>query len=537
MKERMQPIRPELLAVKMEKIMNFEQPKLFDEFSAEPRLVEALWFLQYVSLPQNYAGGLSKFAADFISQTAGDTLGTAHVLKAGGVARYEVGDAVTILHELPQWQRSKLFGDDAWIFENAFRRGSRDHKGGRVRVTKESGSRLYWKDPSDGEEETWEGSRRGLEQRLLAQLTPAAVRELCCEAAREELSEYLKQVCESPHIGFRRSELGNGAPWYFASIANALLQFMERRSEAMRATLADTEVTRLVLRWMDKARRMKRPIMISGNSRFGKTEAVKLFSAMNPGACRLIETPATNAIGDLLREVAKSLGIEVGPQNSGRELRERIDYVLRFSPLLLCFDEAQFIIPVAYSRNTAPARLNWVRRSVIDRNIAAVFICTPQSYPPAKKRFEKATGFAMEQFDERLLKTVELPKELSEADLLAVARIHFPGLRDEYLHFVVDEVLATERNFVSDIEKITTLAKDNASENGRKVPILDDVKAAMADVLPTRNARRETQPQIEPSAKPVQPPCTASAGPMQTDRNTFSNFRPENRRETVVLQT
>ncbi len=89
-----------------------------------------------------------------------------------------------------------------------------------------------------------------------------------------------------------------------------------------------------------------------------------LFAAMNPGACRLIETPATNAIGDLLREVAKALGIEVGPQNSGRELRERIDYVLRFSTLLLCFDEAQLILPVAYSRNTAPARLNWVRRSV-----------------------------------------------------------------------------------------------------------------------------------------------------------------------------
>ncbi len=147
----------------------------------------------------------------------------------------------------------------------------------------------------------------------------------------------------------------------------------------------------------------------------------------------------------------------------------------------------------------------------------------------------------MEQFDERLLKTVDLPGEPSEADLLAIARIHFPGLRDEYLHFIVDQAVATERNFVSDIEKIATLAKDNASENGREVPNLADVKAAMTDVLPTPNAPRPTQRQpltIKPSPTPVQPPCTRSAEPMQSGRNTFETL-PENRRETrpVALQT
>jgi hypothetical protein len=50
-------------------------------------------------------------------------------------------------------------------------------------------------------------------------------------------------------------------------------------------------------------------------------------------------------------------------------------------------------------------------------------------------------GFAMEQFDERILKTVQLPEELCEADLLAVARIHFPELASEYLQFVVNTAL------------------------------------------------------------------------------------------------
>src|SRR5262249_35640922 len=94
------------------------------------------------------------------------------------------------------------------------------------------------------------------------------------------------------------------------------------------------------------------------------------------------------------------------------------------------------------------------------------------------------TKFAMEQFDERFLKTVYLPNEICEEDLLAIARIHFPKLAEEYLRFVVKKALATERNFVSDIKRIAALAKDEAREQGRKPPLLADIKAAIADVLP-----------------------------------------------------
>jgi hypothetical protein len=105
----------------------------------------------------------------------------------------------------------------------------------------------------------------------------------------------------------------------------------------------------------------------------------------------------------------------------------------------------------------------------MDQGVPAVFVCTPQSYLPARRRFVNPTGFAMEQFDERILKSVHLPEELCEADLLAVARIHFSELADEYLQFVVNTALATKRNFVSDIKKIATLAKDSAREHGRKL--------------------------------------------------------------------
>ena len=207
-----------------------------------------------------------------------------------------------------------------------------------------------------------------------------------------------------PHVGFLacdQSDGEHGAPWYFAKVGEALLAFIDARAQQLRSRLAETEVTKEIRLWFAKSRRMQKSIMFIGNSRFGKTETVEVEAIADPGRCRLVNTPASNAMSDLLREVAKSLGIEVGPGTSGRDLRDLIDYVLRFSHLQLIFDECQFLIEQNYSRNTAPARLNWVRRSIMDQGSPVVFVCTPQSYEPAKNRFVRATGFAMEQFDKR----------------------------------------------------------------------------------------------------------------------------------------
>jgi hypothetical protein len=438
------PISPELLAEKIERIENFELPHLLEEFKSQPRLVRALWFLQWVSQPTNYPGGLSKFAGDLIQANV-HRLGTPGMLKTGTHDKYREADAARLLRELRQLPES--------ILENK-------------------------------------------------NLTPATVRQALVDHASDNLGTYFKELCEHPHVGFRPWENGEGArwhfgdekgaPWYFADVADAVLAFMDAREEELRSRIAETEITREIRRWTAKSRSMRRPVMFIGNTRFGKTESIKLEAAADPGNCRLVNTPSTNAIGDLLREVAKSLGIEVGSQSLGPAFQSRIDYVLRFSQLQLIFDEAQFLLPINYSRNTAPKRLNWVRRSIIDQGTPAIFVCTPQSYFTARKHFVKTTEFVMEQFDERLL-VRQLPSELSEADLLAVARVHFPDLAEVYLGFVVDTVLATERNFVSDVEKIATLAKDNAREARHRRPTLSDIQAAVADVLPTDGSRTDLQ--------------------------------------------
>ncbi|MGI8431923.1 MAG: AAA family ATPase [Chthoniobacterales bacterium] len=531
MSERIPPIRPELIAAKIEKLRNFELPELFDEFTDEPRFIRALLFLQYVSKPDNYPGGLTKFAEDFC-ESCRDQVGTVAMIAANPCgARYNADDAIAVFAEMSSHDREQIFGRDDWIFENAFGREV-ESRPGRVtfeRVIETWGlSSLIRHDVPEGEDyrerrdedelQTWTGTISELRRLLIEKLTPAAARELCLADARESLAGYFKELCELPHVGFGPNRNHFGAPRYFAAIGPALLEFIERRAERLKATIADTEVTRLVFRWMQKARSMSEPVMISGNSRFGKTEALRLCCKMDPGNFRLVDTPASNSIGDLLREVARSLGLNVDAKNSVRDLREQIDYVLRFSGLTLCFDEWQFGLPTNYSRNTAPGRLNWVRRAVLDRGLAAVFVCTPQSYQVAKKRFVKVTAFAMEQFDERILKTVHLPNELSEADALAVARIHFIGMPDEIVRIVACAALATERNYVSDISKIATLAKDNAREEGRERPLLRDIEAAIADVLPAPAVRPAERLKKAKRSAPMQPRCTGPAAPLQMSR-------------------
>lgn len=507
MSERVPPIRPELLAAKLEKLRNFELPELFDEFAEEPRFVRALWFLEYVSKPDNYPGGLTKFAEDF-AEDCKDQIGTAAMIAVDGTGdRYTSEDAEAVYKDLRSDHQEDIFSyDEGWIIDAALTERAEKNEDGSVTCRE------------DRCEQTWTGSVEKVRSRLVYKLTPALARQLCLDDAKRSLATYLKELCELPHVGFRPNESHFGAPRYFVAIGPALLQFIERRAERLRATIADTEVTRLVFRWMQKARSMGEPVMISGNSRFGKTEALRLCCEMNPGHFRLVDTPASNSIGDLLREVARSLGVNVDAKNSVRDLREQIDYVLRFSGLTLCFDEWQFALPANYSRNTAPARLNWVRRAVLDRNLAAVFVCTPQSYHSAKKRFVKVTSYAFEQFDERILKTVHLPNELSEPDALAVARIHFNGMSDEIVGIVARAALATERNYVSDISKIATLAKDNAREEGRDRPLLRDVEAAIADVLPALPTRPAERPKKAPPSAPMHPLCTAPAAPLQTSR-------------------
>ena len=266
---------------------------------------------------------------------------------------------------------------------------------------------------------------------------------------------------------------------------------------------------------------------------------------MNPGLARIVETPASGGEGELLRAVANALGIETVARQRGHDFRGEIEFVLQqFRPLLI-FEEASFLYPATFSKNTMPARLNWVRRSVMDRGIPCAFVWTPQTHRDARNRFLKATNFAIEQFDGRILKTVNLPAEIAREDLLAIARIHLRDLPDDYCEYVVSKAAATERNYCSDVSNIAALAYSNAEDGGRTIPNLADIKAAIADVLPApgelpeetshRRVRNRPASPMQTSCKTreTRPPSTATEADCSVVEH--SDSAPQSRNVPAVV--
>ena len=516
------PILPELVAAKLDKARNFENPAVLAEMEAEPRLGEMLWFLQWVSQPKNYPGGLARFAADLVDQSM-DFL-TTPTMKAHAGKPYTEAVKQAILEELPRslrWDREPEAGRStpSWelsgIEAEERRRKDEDRKQKNEADTKARHLRIQ----------------------------EADVLNLISGDALERLAQYLEELCEKPAVRFRRSTSADLSEAYFNAgvpprnfpqVAEAILRFMDRWRGAELAKIAETAITRQCFAWLEKAARLPgRGVMIEGNSRFGKTDAIRAWCQAHPGRARFIRTPPAGGEAELLRAVASALGIDRSFRYRALDLRAEIEFVLLHSGLMLIFDESQFIFPASFSKNTTPARLNWIRCNLLDAGCPVVFIYTPQSYRSAKSKFVKATGLAIEQWEGRILKTV-LPSEVPREDLLAIARIHFRGVDERCVEWLVSMLAATERNYVSDVSNVATLAFFNAELAGRTTPKLADIKAALADVLPpalssppaTSPDSAKEAPALapfprsrRPSAPDFQRPCTAPERPMH-DRGT-----------------
>lgn len=475
--KRMRVIDPCLVAAKLEAVRNFILPEIEEEILADGRFTDAMWFLQWVSMPENYAGGLSKFTSDFIDECV-EKIGPRSLVEKGK-RKLTFNDRKALMEEFPNLD--DLFPDplmEKWL--------------GSMMNDLEFGECLSSETLAELEKSRFE---------RLSKLDFTALQAPCIEAARNDLPDYFYKVCTDLETHFTRGEKMFGrdpkrlghfkyAPrrWYWPDMWDCFFEWMEKRAAKIRASIAETSVTKEVFRNLDLAKKSKNGVMIVGNSRIGKTEAIRCWASMYPGRARIIETPSSSAEGDLLREIARALGIRyVSKSTSYHELRTAIDNVIRQSQVMLIFDEFQFLIPSNAGRRSDPPRLNYVRRAIMDMPRATAFICTPQSWKRVEKNYLKATGYTIEQFDGRLFRrVVVLPEELPRAEMIAVARIHFPDLSENHLEWIVRHVQAFQGSVLSCIENIAMLSRIYAEEDGRTLLKLADIKQAISDCLPTR---------------------------------------------------
>ena len=485
------PIRPETVARKLAAIYNYEHPKLLAEVQADPRLPELLWFVQYMSLQP---GGLAKFAADLFEKMP-ERFGTVTMRNTTG-REYTLEEKVAIWNEIPPKHQPRIkfctgFEGVENLLDGATAKDLAEYEPSELRKVKS----------------------------VLKDYDTAKFRAICHEAVIEEMPKFLQAICSQPEKPFSPQSFqagGNGwedlgkdyrETWY-ADVWECLNEFMQRRATTIQARIAMTEVAAKTFDALDYALEAKAMVRIEGDSRFGKTEAVKAWCDMRPGVARHMSVPCSNSVGDLIHRVAEALGMDVSYGSRPQGLRQRIEYVLKYSGLFIILDEAHFLIPQSYALGTAPARLNWVRTEIVDRGLPVAMVVTPQSFLPALTRFAKRTGYTMEQFFGRNFRTVLLPDALSEGDMVAVAKIHAPEFDEDYLPLIAD-LAAVSENYLQAVEAIIKLARHLARREKDKRVGLADIEAAASEVIPHRTKHSQGEdaqpdrPRINAPLKPV----------------------------------
>lgn len=463
---RPRPIPPENVARKLAAIRNYDLPDMLAQIEARPRLVELLWHLQYESFQ---SGGLAKFAEDLVAEFP-ERIGTRTLIVAQG-RELSAGERLQVYQEIPGGFVSiEYSSEDRAEIWDVLPYGSRREQVAETETKQRDKALSLALKPYDAER----------------------FRAVCRSAALDILPRFFAALCCNMEQKFEDRLTGadsfgrTGRLWFFHDVIGTAIEFMDRRAEQIRGRLAMTAVAKMVFQELDYALAEKVMIQIHGQSRFGKTEALETWTAMRPGLARLVRVPCSNSMNDFLKRVGEALGIDCSYGSRPDRLRDRIEYVVQHSGLFLVLDEASFLIPQTYQEHTPPARLNWLRTEIVDRNLPLAMAATPQSYQGAVNRFVKKTRYTFEQFVGRNFLVVKLPDKLSEADMIAVAKVHFPDMDEDSLSFIAAEARLSQ-NYLQAVEAIAKRTRFLASRRGRSVTFAE-VEAAVADVIPRRDS-------------------------------------------------
>lgn len=455
----MTPISPEILAAKLQTVRHGDYPRIAQQIASTPRLTEALWFIEWKS---RQPGGLKALSDELLT---GD--------------RYPRGFP-------PLWE----FGyppDDRWTPEQCLTVW-------RALIAKKDLPSLFrefeafanaYIDAKVTAEAVLEGAaynRTAIEQGF-ANFNFVYFVNTCEAEAVEALPCHLRYLCE--HVSQPLT-----APWYFPDLFAALFDYMDSHAATVKEGLGSTEVSRLIFGRLGFGQRRKCPVLVLGDSRIGKTHPATIWCDMAPGKNRIVSVPPTDSFRDFMAAHADRLDIEYAHHTTERELKENVEYVLSHSGLYIIYDEAQFLLPRRFNKNTPPRRLDWVRCQVIDRGLGVAFFATRQSYHQSMKKFVRTTQYQMEQWIGRIAPPLELPSEIAPNEMTAAAKALFPALKERLLGIVVARCIKMETGF-QHMEIIIQYAIDVAEQRGCAAPELRDVDEALAMLFPVRATTAE----------------------------------------------
>lgn len=449
-------ICPEAVAAKLARADTLEDSMLATAIAEKPRIVEMMWFIQWRSCQP---GGLSKLKDDLLA-TLPHRFVTSSMLELGTPRneRYTMEQCFTVWGDFLErfggrWGRDVDTKQEPISFRSFIAHyydpEMTTAAAGRLPEIRDGADRFNWK-------------------YLCGECRAAAVEGLC-----NALTDFC--TCKDGYFF---------GPWYCPDLVNVIFEFMDLHAAETRKRIATTAVVEKVFDAVDYAWSEKKLVRINGNSRFGKSEALKTWAAMYPGRARLVTAPALgNSNQDLVINVATAFGFSAMQSTSGPALRRKVEFVLEHGRVGILLDEAHAILPFELGRNTPPNRLNWLRAAVVDKGLPCVLSATPQNFDGQSARFERATKYNMDQWTGRVSMVCTLPEELASTDLEAVVRIHLPKLNGPLLKLVTGAAVKSQ-SYLKAVEDIASRARWKASKRNAPEPALEDFKTAIEEVVP-----------------------------------------------------
>lgn len=430
-----------------------------------PETVAVLWWLQQISWRE---GGIEHFAGTFIAEHP-ELVGTAsmHLFGMRGGQVYNAEQVRVVRREIAR-------AHGPYQAEEFPLRGER----GRKRpVIDYSG------------EEVYEYTEEEADEHPISYPVECFVER--CEVEHAALAGHLKRLLVDLQTAPERGL------WNMPGLWAALCKAREREIQNAAGGIVETSVARQVFEELDYALEARTFVLIEGREGIGKSEASRAWCARNAGRAVYVRLESGSDETTLYRSIARALGTACTYTRKAVEMRARIQDTLQTGQLMLVLDEAHFLWPQnARSERAAPKRVDWLRTALVDFGVPVALVSTPQYFAKACDRFRKA-GWNANQVQRRLARIATLPEPdaLPLEDILAIARLHFPGVDAATLKRVAASALGT-LGFLTSIrhlrQRVDFLQKRRPGKSAAEV-----VAEALQDVLPA------PAPVLTPAKKPL----------------------------------
>lgn len=275
--------------------------------------------------------------------------------------------------------------------------------------------------------------------------------------------------------------------WFVNDLAQLLFDYKEHVENRHAACTVKTDIGHRIGEALGYSLETHGLVLIEGLERRGKTHATKAWCDERPGRARYISVPPSSDDIGFFRAIGQGLGLSLADSVKAVQLRDNIQETVRDRDLMLVFDNAHFLFPQTNYREAIPQRVTWVLTSLVDEGVPVALVTTPQFTLTQQMTAEKSR-WRDQQLTGRIMHFERLPRELSEDDLRAVARVYLPHADAKSLKLLIRYAEGSDK-YLQGIEALAKRALYLAKRRGEDRPSFEDLKQALeSGIIPSDSA-------------------------------------------------